>query len=221
MVRRFFSSEKPTGPARRRRTVVIVRRGLLLGAILLMAGVFGWPLLQPASMMAGSGGGPAQRDEEAPHNHADKPRYQSVDARGQPYTITADSALQDHPTSGTYRLVTPYAEMTLRDTSRVTVTSEKGVYHETDQRLDLSRAVTVSYGDAYVLKTSALTMYAQQGAVEGHHPVVGTGPAGTINAEGIRVMDRGQTLFFTGKTRLVLSPSVPDASADTAHVLGK
>ena len=34
---------------------------------------------------------------------------------------------------------------------------------------------------------------------------------GVVNAEGFRVVDRGVTIFFTGKTRLILFPEAKGA----------
>lgn len=207
----------------RRRSVIILRYGLLLSALLLIGGVMGWPLLQPSGPSLPLGQSRPQHAGKTPsaHNTLEKPRYQSVDSRDQPYVVTAHSATQSDPTLPLYHLKNPYAYMTLRDESHLSVASEQGTYHEAEQRLDLSDNVTLSYDGLYILKTPALTVDMKQNTIEGTQPVVGTGPAVTIRAEGLRVLDRGQTVLFAGKSHLVLIPSNASTPPEMAAFSGK
>ena len=46
----------------------------------------------------------------------------------------------------------------------------------------------------------------QQGTAEGDDPITGQGPFGTVAAQGFRILDRGDTIIFTGHTRMLIRP---------------
>ncbi|MCW5774283.1 MAG: hypothetical protein KIT16_21755, partial [Rhodospirillaceae bacterium] len=54
----------------------------------------------------------------------------------------------------------------------------------------------------------------------GNRPVVAHGPKGTIESQGFRIEDKGQTIYFTGKTRVTLrldSQDMKDMTGDSAR----
>ena len=44
------------------------------------------------------------------------------------------------------------------------------------------------------------------GTAEGDDPVTGQGPFGNVTAEGFRILDRGDTIVFKGRTKLEIRP---------------
>jgi lipopolysaccharide export system protein LptC len=58
-----------------------------------------------------------------------------------------------------------------------------------------------------VTKTAHVDVSAD--TAEGHDPVSGRGPSGDIDAQGFRILDKGDTIIFTGKSDLLLKGSKP------------
>ena len=50
-------------------------------------------------------------------------------------------------------------------------------------------------------------------AASGESPIRGQGPFGTIEAEGFRIAGTGDSIFFTGKSRLLVYPDAPRPGA--------
>ena len=48
---------------------------------------------------------------------------------------------------------------------------------------------------------------------EGHDPVAGHGPSGDITAQGFRILDKGDTIIFTGRSHLLLKAAKPNAAS--------
>jgi hypothetical protein len=60
-----------------------------------------------------------------------------------------------------------------------------------------------------VTKTAHVDIAADTAA--GHDPVTGHGPSGDITAQGFQILDRGDTVVFTGTSYLLLKGAKPSA----------
>jgi lipopolysaccharide export system protein LptC len=130
-------------------------------------------------------------------------RYQGLDDKGQPYTLTAVSARQ----SGTDRtdLVTPKADITLESGAWLMVQAEHGVYMQHAGQLDLAGQVTLYRDDGTTIATDAASVDLHAGAAAGADMVHVEGPFGTLDAQGFTVTDRGSVLQFAGPAHAVLA----------------
>lgn len=138
-------------------------------------------------------------------------RYESVDQKDRPYTITADMASQSEHDENLIDLHLPKADMTLQDGTWLALTAESGQYDRQDEMLVLSGAVSLFHDKGFEMRTESARIDLARGIAEGHQPVQGHGRAGTINAQGFRVLDRGTRIVFTGKSQLVLLPGAEEA----------
>lgn len=134
------------------------------------------------------------------------PRYQGIDKRGEPFTITANSAVKTKPTSDVVELEKPQADITLNRGNWVTLKADYGAYREQDQQLDLIGSVDLFHDDGYEFKTLSAHIDFVTNYAEGDDPVQGQGPAGDIRSQGFRIYDKGERVLFTGKTHLLLRP---------------
>jgi lipopolysaccharide export system protein LptC len=134
------------------------------------------------------------------------PRYQGVDKDKQPFTITADLAHNVVPSSAKVELEMPKADITLKDGSWLVLSAETGVYGRESQTLELFGRVNLYHDSGYEVRTEKAKIELDRGAAHGNALVHGEGPFGNIDAEGFRIIDKGRTIFFLGKSRLVLHP---------------
>lgn len=131
------------------------------------------------------------------------PRYRGVDARGQPFTLSAARAVEERP--GLIRLTNPEGNITLKSGTRVLLQSRYGFYHRNRQLLDLSQRVQLYRDDGTTLRTAAASIDLEAGTAEGEDPTYAQGSFGTLTASGFRLFDHGAVIRFLGPATLVLS----------------
>jgi hypothetical protein len=105
----------------------------------------------------------------------------------------------------------PRAEMTMHNGALVVVTAATAMYQSQPQLLDLFGDVNLVHenGTRFVTNTAHVDVAADSAA--GNDAVTGHGPSGDITAQGFRVLDKGNTIVFTGKSNLLLKGTKPVA----------
>jgi lipopolysaccharide export system protein LptC len=159
------------------------------------------------------------------------PRYAGVDRENRPYVVTSAIGRQASNRDDLMSLERPRAEMTMHSGALVVVTAATAMYQSQAQLLDLFGDVNLVHenGTRFVTNTAHVDVAADSAA--GNDPVTGHGPSGDITAQGFRVVDKGNTIVFTGKSNLLLKgtkpgghpaaapPSLPAEVAETAAAL--
>jgi len=133
-------------------------------------------------------------------------RYFSSDQRDQPYTVTADSAIQEVDNSDVVRFTAPKADIMLRDGIWLALTAERGTLVRSTQQLELRGLVNVFSDEGYEFRTKRAMIDLESKAASGVDPVEGQGPIGLINATGFRIEDQGRTLRFLSDVRMTIYP---------------
>ena len=136
------------------------------------------------------------------------PRYIGIDKDNQSYSITADLARKLAQGSMSVELEMPKADITLEDGSWLVVTAENGVFKRTEKTLNLIGAVNLYHDSGYEFRTAKARIDLAKGIADGDTPIRGQGPFGDLQAEGFRLIDKGKTIIFTGKSKLVLFPGI-------------
>jgi lipopolysaccharide export system protein LptC len=143
------------------------------------------------------------------------PRYVGSDAQDQPYTITADQALQGSGDSNVTDLVKPKGDITLTDGTWLSLTADAGTYRKKDQLLDLEGHVNLFHDGGYEMLTERAHIDLAKNNAEGNDPVTGQGPDTELSGEGFRVYNRGQQVLVTGQSRLLIRPMPAEAKNET------
>ncbi len=190
----------PTETARRRVTVRLAKRLLPVAALALLSLVALWPEL-----------GPDEHRRLAYHVSGIVPengqltdlRYNSVDDRDRPYTVTASAAKQVSPER--INLVDPKGDISLESGSWLMVQALRGVYGQHSGQLDLAGDVVLYRDDGLTMLTDATTLDLKAGVAVSAEQVHAEGPFGSLDAQGFAVTDRGTVVQFTGPGRLVLN----------------
>lgn len=131
-------------------------------------------------------------------------RLTGIDKDNQPFTITADEASQDRAEEDIVELQQPKADITLQDGTWLALTAALGHYRRDVEAIDLTGDVNLFHDDGFEARTESARVDLQGGTAQGSDPISGHGPAGTLDAEGFRILDRGARIIFTGRSRLVL-----------------
>jgi lipopolysaccharide export system protein LptC len=188
------------------RFVALMRVGLPVVAAAIITIVIAWPQLSEAPKGFRLG-----ISEVAPGDSGDQrivnANFTGTGSEGRPYTITADSAWQAQKSPDSIQLAFPKADLTLNTGAWLAMSAETGVFDRQSQLLDLEGAVNLFHDIGYELHTPSAHIDLVNGSAQGDDPVQGQGPGGTMTSKGFRIMDRGQRIMFTGKSRLVLYPA--------------
>lgn len=132
------------------------------------------------------------------------PKFVGSDDKSRPYQVEAKSARLAHAKSDTVILEQPKASLTLESGNWVAVTSRDGEFNQKTRVISLIGDVYVFHDANYTFRTERATVDTEKKRAWGDKPVVATGPKGTIESKGFRIEDKGATIIFTGKTKVVL-----------------
>jgi lipopolysaccharide export system protein LptC len=141
-------------------------------------------------------------------------RYFGTDDEGQPYSVLASGVRQRPSDQDTIELNEPAAEITRNDGKFLSAKAKEGLYNRGEQKLDLSGSVDVGEQDGFRFRTEKAFVNLEEGSASGSAPVTGEGPLGTMQAQdGFHITDRGRTVQFNGKSRLVINSKATDKPA--------
>lgn len=134
------------------------------------------------------------------------PRYIGSDDDDQPYSVTAEIARRLSATGSVIELDSPKADILLEDGTWLVLTARRGIYGREAESLDLVGSVVLYHDTGYEFLTEKAKIDLEKSSAEGDQPIRGQGPFGNLQAEGFRLVDKGKTIYFTGKSKLVIYP---------------
>ena len=137
------------------------------------------------------------------------PHYAGIDRLGRPFVVTAAVGRQVPDRQDLMSLEAPRADMKMHAGADVVVTAATGIYQSQTQLLDLFGEVTLVHQDGTRFVTDTARVDVANNAAEGTDPVEGHGPSGDVTAQGFRILDKGDTIIFTGKSDLLLRHARP------------
>jgi lipopolysaccharide export system protein LptC len=186
-----------------------LKRLLPVIGVALLALVTIWPRLVPL-LDSVRFGFPVIDLREAHELRMRNPRYAGVDRFNRPYVVTSAIGRQASNRDDLMSLERPRAEMTMHNGALVVVTAATAMYQSQAQLLDLFGDVNLVHenGTRFVTNTAHVDVTAD--SAEGNDPVTGHGPSGDITWQGFRVVDRGNTIVFTGRSNLLLKGTKPN-----------
>jgi len=187
------------------RFVATAKRLLPLIALALLALIAVWPRLD--IRLDGLGVIPKLDPRLAHDLRMLNARFTGIDRENRPYVVTADAAEQfSNDVNDLIGLEGPKADLTTQSGGWFEASSFTGTYQPQSKTLDLfgNVALFADRGDEF--HTDSARVDLAHSTAEGREHVTGQGPFGHVNAAGFRVLDRGATIIFTGKTDLYLEP---------------
>lgn len=139
------------------------------------------------------------------------PRFIGADKSRQTFSVTADIAKNLLNSKKSVELEMPKADIALEDGTWLVITAQTGIFTRADETLKLSDSVNMFHDSGYEFRTERADIDLTTGTATGDVPVVGQGPFGVISAEGFTILDKGKTIYFTGKSKLVMYPGAGQA----------
>jgi lipopolysaccharide export system protein LptC len=190
------------------RRVVLLKRVLPavgLGLLLLVAA---WPRLRPL-LDDVRFAVPLIDRRDAWELRMINPRYAGIDRLNRPYVLTAAAGRQMPERSDLMSLDHPRGQLILHGGAKVVLTAATGVYQTQPRLLDLFGDVTLTHENGTRFATQSAHLDLAGETAGGQDPVAGHGPSGDITAQGFRILDKGDTIVFTGRSHLLLKRLSP------------
>lgn len=198
------NSEHRNDPRPGRYSAFIRRIKIILPLIALgiVVTIFSWDGIRRDDLVPVAEKNPAERNTG--RNELLSPRFESLDEKGQPYTITAKRAVQGESDEDLVLLEEPMADMLLNSGERIAAQAEHGAFSQKSQRLLLKDNVKLYHDKGYTMEMSELDVDLQANTAWANVDIRGRGPAGTLEAKGLNADAETGKLVFSGPARLVL-----------------
>lgn len=189
-------------PDQRRVAVTWAKRLLPAGALILLSALALWPELghqvdQERVTLT------AITPQKAGGGELTNPHYQGVDAKGRPYTVTATTGDQVAPDR--VNLTDPKGDVSLPNGGWILVQSQRGVFMQHDDQLDLSGDATLYRADGTTMVSDTATVDIRAGVAVSNHLTHAEGPFGMLDSVGFAMADKGAVVQFTGPARMRLN----------------
>lgn len=133
-----------------------------------------------------------------------KPRLTGTDDEGDPYTVTAEEAIQDRSDAKRAALKTVQADMTLKGGSWIDTQAPRGILDARNRHLELLGGISVYSDSGYELHTEAAQVDMRSAIIGGDRPVAGQGPFGTFRADKFRIDRRARLVFLHGNVHMTI-----------------
>jgi lipopolysaccharide export system protein LptC len=185
------------------RYVALMKRLLSLGAFLIIATVLAFFFLQRMPrqfQMSYERLGRIENDLTMV-----KPRLAGADAKGNPFVITADSAVQDAHNPKKASLKNLEADLSLDNQNWINAKARTGMVDMNTGQLELSGGIDVFTATGYELHSSSASANLRQSIVHGHEKVTGQGPNGTLRADEFHADRTTNILTLNGHVQMTLT----------------
>jgi lipopolysaccharide export system protein LptC len=194
----------PPAPRRiaRRRILINLTKWLLpLVAMVLLSLIALWPEIDAASTKARLALNHISGEVEG--GKLIDARYNGIDEKGRPYSVTAATAWQIG--ADKVGLTSPKGDITLENGTWLMLTAKQGTFIQHQNQLDLVKDVTLYRDDGTTMHTESASIDVKAGAAGGSEPVHVEGPFGILDAQGFTVMDKGNAIDFPGPAHVILN----------------
>lgn len=132
-----------------------------------------------------------------------KPTLTRFDKKSRTYVVRARSAQREIEKPDIVNLNRVDTEIRLpKSTTKVHVTSNRGIYDRKADVMTLIDNVVMRTTDGYRANLSRAKVWLKNGRLVSRKPVVLYMPTGTVAANGLEVVDNGQTIRFLNRARM-------------------
>jgi len=184
------------------RYVALMKRLLSLGAFLIIAAVLAFFFVQrmPRQLQVSyERMGRIENDLTMV-----KPRLAGADAKGNPFVITAESAVQDAQNPKKADLKNLEADLTMDKQNWINARARAGMVDMNTGQLELRGGIDVYTATGYELHSNSASANLKQNMIHGHEPVTGQGPQGKLRADEFHADRTTNILTLSGHVHMTL-----------------
>ncbi len=136
------------------------------------------------------------------------------DREQQPYTVNAQSAVQDPDEPNIIHLKTVTGKLSRASGQRFTIDAQRGVYDSDGKTLDLAGDVHIISLDRFVAAMPAARVMLEDKQLVTNERVLVTFDGGDIAANGMRISDQGKNIEFLNRVKVRLRSAADKEDKD-------
>lgn len=134
------------------------------------------------------------------------PRFFTVDEKGEPFNLTAQTAFELPGDTRHIQLDTIRADLLMRNDQWFALDAAAGIYSQADDTMELLRQVNLYTETGDEISTTQALINMKNRDILGSKDVFLRTPSGYARAQGFSVTQNGTVIRLTGKTRAVFYP---------------
>jgi len=134
----------------------------------------------------------------------EQPRLSGFTRDGRAYELTAVKAAQDFTHPDIVELQDIHAKVQMQDKTTMEMTAADGVYDTKGEILKLGKDIVLTSSTGYKGRLSEAVIDTRKGNITSKKPVEVELLQGTLNANGLEVVDSGAAVRFNGGVNMVL-----------------
>jgi lipopolysaccharide export system protein LptC len=138
-----------------------------------------------------------------------KPQLTGTDNDGLPFTVTAETAVQEERGSDRVLLEGVNAKIALKRGGTLYVAAAHGVADTRKHLLDVSGGIHLTSDDGYEVRTESASADLKAGTIHGEKPIEASGKLGRVTARRFVLNQTTGQLRFSGNVRMVLNGVTP------------
>ena len=132
-----------------------------------------------------------------------KPTFIGIDKKNQPFKVMANKATRLKNEPNIFNLEKPTGEINTGK-EKFFLSGDIGVFYKNVEQLEVKGNVKFNNGDAMTFTTSEMYFDFKKEILSGNKRVNGKRNNSIIVSEGFKILNNGEQIFFTGKTKLKL-----------------
>ena len=132
-----------------------------------------------------------------------KPTFVGIDKKNQPFKVMANKATRLKQEPNIFNLEKPTGEIN-SGKEKFFLSGDKGIFNKNVEQLKVKGNVKFKDGGDMIFTTSEMYFDFKKEILSGNKRVNGKKNNSIIVSEGFRVLNNGEQIFFTGKTKLKL-----------------
>jgi lipopolysaccharide export system protein LptC len=135
-----------------------------------------------------------------------KPRFTGTDAKGNPFTVTAEEAVQDPKNQHRASLRQVQADLQLDKGTWLNASAGQGDFDMDAGTLKLKGGIALFTDSGYELHTASADVYIKSNLLEGGEKVAGQGPLGKLSADSFRFDRVKRVVNLKGHVHMTMYP---------------
>ena len=187
------------------RVVGVLRWALPLAVSLGLVALVAWPMIGAEKMKAVVA-------EAIPNLVVENLHLMGLDAKNQPYSLTAAKALQAANVKNLIDLEKPQGDITLSSGAWLAGKAQYGRFDQSNKQLWLGGDVQLFHDQGFQFTTNEAQVDLSQNLAWGEQPVLIQGAFGEIRGQGFRVLDEGNVIVIKGHAEARLNLQATPAS---------